>query len=113
MRTDAHCAQRRIGLLMRINLIALAEAVTHSLHIKSAADVTEVGTRQCCEERDLLSSAALSCLEPEPAEDRGHVRPFRRRRSIIRIGRHLIPKDEPIIRIGRGWNPEWTIAPKA
>ena len=31
-------ARRRIGLSMRINLIALARAVTHSLHIKSAAD---------------------------------------------------------------------------
>jgi len=42
----ARCRNRRIGLLMRFNLSALAEAVTHSLHIKSAADDLEVGARQ-------------------------------------------------------------------
>jgi hypothetical protein len=37
----ARCRNRRSGLLMCFNLTALAEAVTHSLHIKSAADVAE------------------------------------------------------------------------
>ena len=34
---------RRIGLSMRELQIAPAKALTHSLHIKSAADVPEVG----------------------------------------------------------------------
>src|SRR5712671_6272630 len=62
----ALCAQRRSGLSIHINLIALAvaKAVTHSFHIKSAADDLEVGARQ--RDQSMLRGKGLFLLGRSP-----------------------------------------------
>jgi hypothetical protein len=107
----ALCAQRRSGLSIRISLIALAKAVTHSFHIKSAADDPEVGTRERDQSmlrgKGLSSSAAFPCLEPGGG---------RRSRSYASFSETQVYNpnwtpldseiDEPIIRTGRSQDPE-------